>query len=183
MEIDFNRSQNLIVGATGSGKTTFTKKIIKRHKFTFGIIATSTPWEYKNIKNAAVIEFKDLDSYTDMLFKASTKIPKYVIIDNFIGIYKLNATVEKLFTQGPHFNIATFLLTQYAAKCPPVVRENARYIWVFRSCVKTYELIFNNQNKYAKKQDFVKFMQSKTGYSPILINNADLSLRDNILVL
>lgn len=183
MEIDFNRSQNLIVGATGSGKTTFTKKIIKRHKFTFGIIATSTPWEYSTIKNAAVIEFKDLDSYTDMLFKASTKIPKYVIIDNFIGIYKLNATVEKLFTQGRHFNIATFLLTQYAAKCPPVVRENARYIWVFRSCVKTYELLYNNQNKYAKKQDFVKFMQSKTGYSPILINNADLSLRDNILVL
>lgn len=181
--INFDKSQNLIIGATGSGKSTFTKKIITSHKFKFGIIATTTPWEYQNVKNAAVITFEELDRYVEILFKASRKLNKYIVIDNYVGVYTLSKPIEKLFTQGRHFNIAVFLLTQYAAKCPPVIRENARYTWVFRSCVKTYELIFDNQNRFSKKRDFVAFMQKKTGYTPILINNDDLSLTDNIIVL
>lgn len=183
MDIELTKSQNLIMGATGSGKTTFVKKLLKKAKFHFGIVITTTPWEYNDLKTAYVTSFDEIETATKILFNCSKKLKKYVVIDNYVGVYKLASPVEKLFTQGRHFGIATFLLTQYAAKCPPVVRENARYIWVFRSCVKSYELIFNNQNKFSKKRDFVEFMQKKTGYTPVLINNADLELKDNIMVL
>jgi len=181
--VDFIRSQNLVIGATGSGKSTFIKKILKSAKFKVGVIVTTTPWEYTKVKSAFITSFDKIDLIVDLLFSASPRLPRYIVIDNYVGVYKLSDPIEKLFTQGRHFNIATFVLTQYAAKCPPVCRENARYIWVFRSCVKSYELIFNNQNKYAKKQDFIRFMQSRTGYTPILINNSDLSLKDNIILL
>lgn len=183
MAVDFIKSQNLIMGATGSGKTTFVKKILKRSRFKFGIIVTTTPWEYTSVRNAYVCGFEEIESACKILFGCSSKMNKYVVIDNFVGVYKVGDCVEKLFTQGRHFNIAVFLLAQYAAKVPPVVRENARYIWVFRSCVKSYELLFNNQNKFSKKRDFIEFMQKKSGYSPIFINNADLSLKDNVIVL
>lgn len=182
-KIDFIKSQNLIIGATGSGKTTFVRKVIKSTRFRFGVVITSTPWEYSTLRNAYVTDFDNIDQMAEILFKCSRKVPKFIVIDNFVGIYKIAGVVEKIFTQGRHFNIAVFLLTQYAAKCPAVCRENARYMWVFRSCVRSYELIFNNQNKYSKKADFIAFMQSVTGYEPVLINNADLSLKDNIFII
>lgn len=180
--ITLHKSQNLLVGSTGSGKSTLVKKLLKSAKWDLGMIFTSTDWEYKDVKKGIPLKFDSIDKVNLLFSPKIIKLRKFVIIDNYIGIMKLGPIIEKLYTQGRHFGIAVFVLTQYAAKVPPVVRENSRYVWILRANVKSYDLLFNNQNKYSKKNDFIEFCQKNTSYIPILINNEDLNLINNIVL-
>jgi hypothetical protein len=179
------KSQILILGQTGAGKSTLLKKLIKGcPKFDFGFCFTSTPWEWSGpqFKNIITLSFDDFDKVNILFNIKLIKLKKFVIIDNFIGIFKIDKLVEKLYTQGRHFNIASFCLCQYASKITPTVRENSRYIFILRCSIKSYELLYNNQNKYNKKSDWIDFCQKNASYSPILINNNDLNLINNIIL-
>lgn len=177
------KSQILILGQTGAGKSTLIKKLLKGcPKFHFGFVFTTTPWEWSDVKNAIVLGFDQIDKISLLFHEKLIKIKKYVIIDNFIGVCKLGSIIEKLYTQGRHFNVAAISLTQYAAKLSPTIRENSRYIFILRSSIRSYELIFNNQNKFSKKNDWVDFCQKHAGYKPILINNNDLNLINNVII-
>lgn len=177
------KSQVLILGQTGAGKSSLLKKLLKGcPKFDFGFCFTSTPWELSEFKNIITLSFDDFDKVNILFNIKLIKLKKFVIIDNFIGLYKLDKIAEKLYTQGRHFNIASICLSQYAGKVPPTIRENSRYIFILRSSIKSYELLYNNQNKYNKKADWIDFCQKNASYSPILINNNDLNLINNIIL-
>lgn len=180
--IDLRGSQNLLIGTTGSGKSTLVKKLLKTTKWDLGMIFTTTPWEYSDVKKGIPLEFALIDKVNLLFSPKLMKLKKFVIIDNYIGIMKLGALIEKIYTQGRHFGLAVFVLSQYAAKVPPVVRENSRYVWILRANVRSYDLLFNNQNKFSRKLDFIEFCQKNTSYIPILINNEDLNLINNIVI-
>lgn len=183
-KISLYRSQNLIVGATGSGKTVFLSKLLKNIKYDLIFIFTTTPWEYEHVKRAIILDFTQIKKI-ELLFSKRPrimKLKKCCIVDNWIGACKITSEIEMLYTQGRHFNISSFVLTQYLAKVPPVVRENSRYIWLLRTCIKSYDMLYNNQNKYHKKSQFIEFCQKNTSYTPILINNEDLELENNIIL-
>lgn len=180
--LNFDGRQVIICGATESGKTTLLKKLLKLAKpYDIGLIYTTTPHEWEYLKRGICLDYSKLDIINVLFNKKIKDLRKFVIIDNFIGECKLDDKIEKLFTQGRHFNITTFVLTQHLTKAvSPTIRENARYIFALKCSMHTYDCLFNYQNKFSKKKDFIEFGIKRDGYKPLLIDNNDLSLTENV---
>lgn len=181
-KLKMSGSQNLLVGQTGSGKTTYTLKLLKASKFDQVYIFTTTPWEWRGLSRITVLTYDEIAVVDNLFNAANRQTTKAVVIDNFVGVINLRGTdvVERLFTQGRHYNIATFVLTQHATKMSPTCRENARHIWLFRSSHINYSVTYLSQNKFTREKDWIAFCKKRSGYTPIFINNADLSLEDNV---
>lgn len=182
MPIEYHSITALISGRTRSGKTQTFLKCAKKAKYDLVMVFTTTPEEYLGLKNRWLLDFRDIDKIKYLFHPKIKELKKCVVIDNFIGVYKLDKQIEMLYTQCRHYNISTWTLTQYMAKVPSVCRENSLYIFALSSNVRSYELMFNLQNKFSKKGEFIEFMQKHACRKPIIIDNYNVELRDNIFI-
>jgi hypothetical protein len=71
----------------------------------------------------------------------------------------------KLFTEYRHYNITTFIATQYIYKLPPVCRESATYYWLYPQRTKrSWESLYENcgSNQFDNMNDFKKYILEET---------------------
>lgn len=177
----------IICGATRTGKSTLLFKLLKLiKKIDLIFVYTSTGYEWLHVKKAIVLGFDQLEK-VDLLFHEKLKpLNKVIVIDNFIGEKKIKLPViDKIYTSGRHYGITCFILTQYiSGHITPVVRDNTNYYFIMRTKIRTYEILFEQQNYYTKKKDFIDYcLKNQKKYNPILIDNYNLELENNIILL
>lgn len=56
----------------------------------------------------------------------------FIIFDDILGAKFNGKMLTQLFSQYRHYNITIFVATQYFNKLPPLIRENAAYMILFR---------------------------------------------------
>ncbi len=169
-------NQILLCGRTGSGKTTWIINYMTKNKNLYDLVYvfTSTPQEYIKLTNKKnIFEVEEIDKI-NKIFNSDIKKHKAIILDNFVGLVKLQneATLLKCFTQGRHKNISVIVLSQYIYTVPPCIRTNCSHILIFKSNMRDLELIYPYQDTFRSKDEFLTFMGENTNdYYPVLIKN------------
>lgn len=167
--------QILLIGRTGAGKTSFIKKYVNKNKGDYDIVYvfTTTPDEYKTMTcTANIMALDKLGPTVNQMIKKNDKRRRLVLIDNYIGICDLDDTVLMLFTQGRHKLISVCVLSQYLFKIKPCIRTNASHMFIFKSNIRDYDALFEYQDEYTNKQEFLTYMTQNTqDYNPVLIKN------------
>lgn len=182
-KIEFYSSTFLLVGKTRSGKTTLFKKLVNKAKYDIILVITTTPHEYTDLKNVAFVEFEQMEDTIELLMTDKfKKLNKCIVVDNFIGMYSMrNSKIfERLYTSCRHHNISVWTLSQMATKLCPTIRENSLYTFILTCGNNSYEKLFDIQNKFSKKKEWLDFVHEVVCDYPILIDNYDVKLKDNV---
>ena len=96
-----------------------------------------------------------------------------LILDDCIGSLNFNhAEVSQLFTTYRHLKCTIMLSSQYIYKVPPLIRECAKYAFLFaQRTMRSMEALFDSYgaSKFSKKNEFIKFLRKNTeNYNTLL---------------
>lgn len=172
--IEFPR-QVLIVGRTGSGKSTWLRKFLNHHKSKIDhvYIFNTRKDEYADI-TPHVYDYEQLN-VVDKFLVDNPEIRKkhrVIIYDNFAHT-KLENNVIQMYTSGRHNNITVICLCQYIFKVSPVIRANTSHFICFKSCSRDYEEMYllQDDEEFPDKANFISYMKRNTGkdYNPVVI--------------
>lgn len=160
---------HMFVGMTGSGKTTIVKWLLYYYakKGMFHRIYVFCPTgliekkgNYPDFFDKNVI-FSDPDKYElifDKILEYQKKNPTRRILllyDDCIGSVSFGKDFfTKVAISGRHFNISSFIITQYLNKVPPVIRTNCFTYFVFKTQAQNIETLQDFNSEYREKKDF-----------------------------
>lgn len=179
-DIDFSKGaiQMALIGKTGSGKTTFFYKLLKKYRNQFDIvyIFTTTKREYEDMKITNSQNIMDFDKLHLMKkfteYSPNNKKRRLIVLDNYVGVAKLKDDVINIFTQGRHNLCSIIVISQYIKEIPPVIRTNCGYIFCFKSSMNDYKIYYDYQEEYSDPKQFLEFMRTNTNdYNPVLLSN------------
>ena len=160
-------SMILVIGPTGSGKTTFLTEFLSRKNASFYqviICSFSTTDEplYNFLKNQMPeIELIDnIDELPDLKdFKDCDKNEeKLIVFDDFINLNKKQKEkIQAWFNSARKFGFTGIALVQNYNDCPPQMRRNAKYIVIFKlNDLFTINTILRNCNILGKDKQKLK---------------------------
>ena len=95
--------------------------------------------------------------------------------------FKKCKNLQNIIVRGRHYGITLIFITQYlkSQACPPIVRNNADYIFLGKQNRQSLEIAENEYNIYNNKQNFMDMMK-KCGFNFqfVIINNGSISNKD-----
>lgn len=97
-----------------------------------------------------------------MSFQKRNGKPAFLIFDDCLGMINPNSKVfTKLFTTYRHYNITILITAQYVNKLPPVCRDCATYVFVFKqfsepSFIGLHKAFFPNFDDWKQTKAFVE---------------------------
>lgn len=181
----------LIIGSTGSGKSYFLKYLIldlvKKKEINYIVVFTSTKHQgFEYIPSSFIHANYSDRKLRKILKQQKTEIEKgkqmkcLLVFDDILGSVNFNSKLfQKFITQFRHYNCSVAISTQYIAKIPTIVRENANYSVIFqqhidRSFKAIYESYFMRLGlEYPK---FKKWLNERTeNYSFVFVDNKEKS--------
>lgn len=173
-----NNFSVILSGISGSGKNIALNSIINEisnRKFTVAMLFSSTcdcqfdsfkfiPDQFKHNVDGYEEKIDSILDYQDSQLKKhkgnKSKVGTVLLIlDDILNaetksgasIY-FSKTLKRLFTAGRHFNVSFFLLTQGLVALPPLMKQNAKVIGLFKSA-----------NHWERKAVIDKMMSIKQG--------------------
>lgn len=187
----------LISAMRGSGKSELVKYILKSfiHQFNDHLIICPTNFSgfydksiYKVIYNFDDDKLGELINYLSIINDGKDKKSKdfhnmLLVLDDCISDinFKKCKNLQNIIVRGRHYGITLIFITQYlkSQACPPIVRNNADYIFLGKQNRQSLEIAENEYNIYNNKQNFMDMMK-KCGFNFqfVIINNGSISNKD-----
>jgi hypothetical protein len=109
-------------------------------------------------------------------------VQAFIVLDDIVGVVtKDDPFIQRLATSARHANISLFVAVQGLTRLPPVVRDNAEYVFIFRTNNgdvknKIYETW--NGGLIGTKKDFAAFMDKYVENFAVLCINAKTQSND-----
>lgn len=160
----------IIAGQTGSGKTTLLRRLLMEFNgktdavYLFSETADMTKDFGNTIHSSCIFDTFDEDDLTriiDRQEKIRSRLYDVgradlwednfhiiIILDDFStesATWRNSKIVQKLISQGRHYNITFIVSVQYLMTCPPVLRKNARLIFATTMNKKNDRDIFHRE--------------------------------------
>lgn len=175
-------SINLFVGAPRSGKSYLMKylliKLALEGKFKYGLVFSPSDNTFESVIPGKYLHrlYNDDKLKSFLRLQKKSKQQAFLIIDDGIGSINLKTELFKhLFTSYRHYNITIFLSVQYVYSVPPVIRQCATYVYIFKhSNQRSFEALFlsyfSDMNNWRDVRNEMN-NKLKQKYTFILINN------------
>jgi hypothetical protein len=111
--------------------------LIKAGRFDWGVVISATArttGEWDLVPRRFIYPTYDpkVIKRVRMVQRANKESRAFIVLDDIVGVLKIDKTIQSLITSARHENITVFVTTQYLKALPPVVRENAETVFLFR---------------------------------------------------
>ncbi len=162
-------------GQVRSGKSFLLRALLLEawYKFIikFGIVFSCTPWNgfWQTILPEKAVKEFSIDRLEDYLEWLSVNKEQYgksfLIIEDAVGSLRTGAIIEKLVANYRHYDISFLgFATQYIYKMPPIVREQACLVGIFKhytkkSLMALYETFGSSFYSY---KEFINYLKMAT---------------------
>jgi AAA+ ATPase superfamily predicted ATPase len=166
----------IITASIGSGKSHLLRYIIHKikDKLDYGIAFSHTNFDAENLE---YIPKKFIhNNYDPEIIKKLLKIQAaqpektrktaFVILDDFLfDKWPTCKVFNQLITELRHFKVFVVINTQYINKVPPLIRENALNVAMFKSDTeRSLTALFESYGQsFENKNEFKKYLLTKTG--------------------
>ena len=179
----------LICGSQGSGKSNLLQHIMKisQPKLKYGIAFSHTAFRDGNLgyipQKYVHTQYKPEIMANLMKIQASlpdkNRHPAFVVLDDCMIDSWVNCKYfNQMITQVRHYNLFVVITTQYVNKIPPVIRENAMQVCMFKASTKrSINALYESfGQKFETQEEFKQFLYRNTeDYKFILYKSADVS--------
>lgn len=184
----------LIVGSSGSGKTTIALEVIKRMKDTFDHIvlicrSVDEPlYQYLLKKAKGLVSAVEIDSKTKVPtmdeiigVKQEPNDQVLVIYDDLVALKKQDM-IEDAFIRCRKFNVSAMYLTQSYFRTPKVIRLNCNYVIVKKVAnLRDIRMMLSEYNLGIDKEDMLKaYDKCTSAKSNFMMIRLDLSSGDEM---
>jgi hypothetical protein len=131
----------LAIAKKYSGKSHLLQWIISEHiragQFDYGVVISATArsngeW---NVVPSRFIYAEYQPEIIQRVRATQQQNPEsraFIVLDDCIGTLRVDDTIKSLFTNARHDRITVFCAVQYLKSVPPVLRQNAEYVFIFR---------------------------------------------------
>jgi hypothetical protein len=111
--------------------------LIKAGRFDWGIVISATArttGEWDLVPRRFIYPAYDpkVIKRVRMVQRANKESRAFIVLDDIVGVLKIDKTIQSLITSARHENITVFVTTQYLKGLPPICRENAETVFLFR---------------------------------------------------
>jgi len=196
MEFDVRNKTILFISKRNSGKTVLMCHIVKLYKNEFDEIFLISPTEImtKSFRDVVKPEniFSDYsEQWVERLMSKMLNLNKdkpeeekkhvLLILDDCACDTNLHSskTFKQLFVKGRHYNITTFVSAQYLNLMPPVVRNNADYVFAGQLNKNSQQILLQEyQAGDISNDEFLKMYRKFTTDHSFLVINCN-SIKDN----
>lgn len=120
---------------------------------------------------------KFMDQQAELVEEMGDDAPEaFLILDDVLGVANF---ADKVFTRlmscYRHYRISVFLASQYIYKIPPLIRECAKYVFIFKQTTKrSFEALYETYGYlFEKLDDFKEEIIKKTENYNVLMYDLD----------
>lgn len=183
----------LVGGMTGSGKTVWVSEFVKRFGDSYDrvyAIAGSARYnnDYDYLPKRCIFDpacdmhrLQRIVALQRKIKEAGKKYRLLLVFDDIVGLLdthkaKYAKWFDRLITSGRHLDISCMFLTQRMTKISPTIRDNCRYVVVFRlPRNQIQDVVHGMQSDYGDKYAFYDAYKRGTQlkYSYMLLQAAD----------
>lgn len=131
----------VINGVCGSGKTFLIKSLVyqldKKYRFNHGLVVSPTAFngDYNYLPERLrynIIDDELLEKLMAVQKEDRTK-KCFLILDDCLGMLTGTKVLKNFISTFRHYNITIFVVTQNVNSVPPLIRQNAAYVFAFYS--------------------------------------------------